>query len=210
MTGTNAETENLDFHSMPNVNGIGNPIGNQFVQHGDVIRAMEDMIITVSTRPLVDNKLIMLRIGRIKNSYRFSTEITPSETSSGSFSVETTEHYTVYPLSFGVGISTSGQAAQLQGEFIYAFATMREEQTIVTSDKAQIPLSSATYNSEMIGFRVSVQLNVYISKSFALVFEGGYRRLGFYDFTNVSTGKTVGLDYSTSGGFLHGGLSYGW
>lgn len=210
ISSTNAEKSNLDFHVMKNSSTGANPDANQFVQYNGIIQKLEDMMITLSTRPLVDNKLIMLRFGRMNNAYRFTTEIGPSGTSSGSMTIETTEKYTVYPVSFGVGISTARQNLQLQGEIIYAFATMIEDQTISASDGTQFTIPSTTYRSETIGFRLAVQLNVYISQSIALVFEGGYRGLGFYDFTNSANGETVGLEYTTSGGFLHAGLSYGW
>jgi hypothetical protein len=191
----------------------GTVLLNQFSQKREALQTLAEVFVVLSVRPLADNKMIILRVGRVYDGYRYTTVMDETSTDpslTGRVSVSTEERYVVHPISFGFGLTTRKPLFQVQAEFIYAFATMTEAQTITGSDGIRTVLPTVSYRAESIGFRLASQLNIQLSRNLGVIMELGYRGLGFYSFHRPSNGTSVGLPYSVSGGFLSGGLSYGW
>jgi len=214
ISNDNLQKENIDGHTL--VDDVDNQgvaqNGNQYQQFSDVTKPFEELTITFTARPLNDYKLLILRVGRMQNDYKYtyiSEEVNSSSTVVGSLRTEITEQYTVYPLSFGFGVATHNHVAQIQAEFIYALGYMKEEFAVTNSNKIRTT-SSNNYHSETMGYRFSAQLNIHFLPTVSVHLEGGYRVLGFNGFANTATDKNVGLDFSAGGVFFHSGLAIGF
>ncbi|NUN70081.1 MAG: hypothetical protein HUU02_10265 [Bacteroidetes bacterium] len=206
LNSRNAEKANMDFHKQENL-----VEANQFTLRSNVVEPTTEYLVTVSVRPEGDHKILNLRIGEIRNSFRFTTTmstILPDGTPAGSMVVVSEEQYQVIPVSIGASVSTIPPLLHVYADAIYAWATMTEVQSYSLNDGPSIPLTSSTFTSASGGFRIGGGITFSFTKRTAIVLDLGYRGLGFYSFYREN-GSSSGLDYTISGMYGMIGLSFG-
>lgn len=214
INGGHAESANMEFHQQKNpVDSKGNTIfANQFSARSEVTEPTAEYLVTLSVRPEADIKSLNLRIGHMRNAFRYTTtmpQTQPDGSPGGNIIAMTEERYQVTPVSLGAAISTVKPLFHLYGEVIYAWASMSEEQSYTLSDGTRVRLSSTRFTSSSVGFRAGVGITISFTKKTAVVIDWGYRGLGFYHFI-AENEPSIGLDYSTSGTYGMIGLSLGW
>lgn len=214
INGGNAESANMDFHQQKNpVDSKGNTIfANQFSARSEVTNPTTEYLVTVSVRPEADFKILNLRIGQMRNAFRYTTtipRILPDGNTDGSIVAVTEEHYQVTPVSVGAAITTIKPLFRLYVDAVYAWVSMSEDQHYTLTDGTRVQLPSIHYTSSSIGFRAGVGMTISFSKKVAVDLDWGYRGLGFYHFI-ADNGPSIGLDYTTSGAYGMIGMSLGW
>jgi hypothetical protein len=165
------------------------------------IKSIAEMSAAFSIRPSQDNKIVLLRGGYIslERSYQLSIPETRDTISTTGYTTGTIkETYTAYPLSLGVGLTSSTNDSQIQLEFIFGLGYIEEEGSY-TSASGRKTNYLRTLFSPAYGLRIAGQTTVRLAERIGLTLELGYRWLSFRDFEDEATGQPSNIIFSYSG-----------
>ncbi len=174
------------------------------------IKSVPEIGGTIIFRPQDDIKILVLRAGYIWFSREFPFSVpqtTTSPTQKGTINGKIIETCTIYPFSFGVGVSSLKSDYRFQIELIYAISNYVEEGSYSATAAKQS--YSRTLFSPAYGFRAAGTAIVPVSERLGLSIEFGYRYLTFDEYEDEKGGAIRFVEIPVNGITGNFGLQFG-